>query len=250
LQRIPFYLNQGYDMTAYNITQTVGSMVAEQIGRSRVFGAFGIDYCCQGGSSLVDACDKAGQNLMQVLDALRRSDEALGDENQTNWAQAGRRELISNIEKTHHRYLRMELPRLTQLLAKIADVHGSRHPNMVEVKRTFERLRSNLETHMSAEEDRLFPMLVAEDTDNSRTPQNEEIGMVVAEMEQDHLAEGSMLAQIKRLTGGYSLPSDGCETFRVALHGLMTLEQDIHIHVHKENNILFSQYLTRNQHNG
>jgi regulator of cell morphogenesis and NO signaling len=41
------------------------------------------------------------------------------------------------------------------------------------------------------------------------------------------------------LTDEYRRPSDAYNTYRAMLDGLRELEQDMHLHVHKENNILF-----------
>ena len=61
----------------------------------------------------------------------------------------------------------------------------------------------------------------------------------VAVMEAEHDAAGRALAELRRLTGGYAVPAEGCNTYRAAMSGLAELEADMHAHVHKENNILF-----------
>jgi hypothetical protein len=58
-------------------------------------------------------------------------------------------------------------------------------------------------------------------------------------MEADHEAAGAAMARIRELTGGYVAPEDGCTTYRVGLQELEAFEQDLHAHVHLENNILF-----------
>jgi regulator of cell morphogenesis and NO signaling len=61
----------------------------------------------------------------------------------------------------------------------------------------------------------------------------------IAVMMREHEDAGEALAQMRELTGGYVPPTDACNTYRVMLAGLLELEQDMHVHVHKENHILF-----------
>ena len=55
--------------------------------------------------------------------------------------------------------------------------------------------------------------------------------------EHDHV--GELLATLRRLTDGYQTPADGCASYRALFDGLAALEADTHLHVHKENNLLF-----------
>jgi regulator of cell morphogenesis and NO signaling len=63
----------------------------------------------------------------------------------------------------------------------------------------------------------------------------------------DHDRAGVLLAQLRSLTQGYTVPEDGCASYRALLEGLADLEADTHLHVHKENNVLFPVVLGRGQ---
>jgi regulator of cell morphogenesis and NO signaling len=52
------------------------------------------------------------------------------------------------------------------------------------------------------------------------------------------------MAQIRGLTNGYALPADACTTYRICLQELQEFEQDLHVHVHLENNLLFPKART------
>ena len=67
--------------------------------------------------------------------------------------------LVDHLEQTHHEYLHEELPRLSTLVAKVAAVHGERHPELADVATTYEELRADLEPHLRKEEQVLFPMI-------------------------------------------------------------------------------------------
>ena len=50
---------------------------------------------------------------------------------------------------------------------------------------------------------------------------------------------GELLAGFRVLTGDYVVPADGCASYTALFLGLEELEADTHLHVHKENNVLF-----------
>jgi regulator of cell morphogenesis and NO signaling len=58
-------------------------------------------------------------------------------------------------------------------------------------------------------------------------------------MESEHQAEGERFERISGISTGYVCPPDGCNTFRVTYQTLKDFEQDLHRHIHLENNILF-----------
>ena len=58
-------------------------------------------------------------------------------------------------------------------------------------------------------------------------------------MESEHDSAGNALAQIREITKNYDIPDYACVTFRALMNGLQELEQDLHMHIHLENNILF-----------
>lgn len=221
------------------IEQTLGSLVSTQIERARVFEWFGLDYCCGGGKSLGDACAEKGIDPTVVATELMKSDETAARTDSKDWKALPIKELIDDIISTHHSYLKLELPRLTYLTEKIASVHGERHPDLLEVKKVYAELRADLEGHLKEEEEFVFPTLRLLNSGGDFNMLTDNARGLILKMEDEHVSVGAKLTQLATLTDGYKLPSDGCETYRVALHGLMTLEQDTHLHVHKENNILF-----------
>jgi regulator of cell morphogenesis and NO signaling len=213
---------------------TVGELVAERPARSRVFEELGIDYCCGGKLSLAEACARKG---LDPDDVGRRLAAAAPAEPESDWRSAPLAGLCDHIVRTHHAYLRRELPRLRGLLAKLARVHGDRHPELRGVLTVFGPFADELTAHMAKEEWVLFPLIARiESGDVPRTPR---VLQPIAVMEAEHDDAGRALAEMRRLTGGFAVPADGCNTYRAALAGLAELEADMHAHVHKENNILF-----------
>lgn len=58
-------------------------------------------------------------------------------------------------------------------------------------------------------------------------------------MKHEHDVEGERFRKIAELTNDYQPPVGACNTYRVAFHKLREFENDLHLHIHLENNILF-----------
>jgi regulator of cell morphogenesis and NO signaling len=214
---------------------TVGGLVAERPGWARVFEEFGIDYCCGGRRTLREACERRGVGLDAVLRRLAAADAA-GTANGPDWTVAPLAALADHIVTTHHEFLRRELPRVGRLLAKVTGVHGERHSELFRVVAAYEAFARDLVRHMTKEERILFP-LVKQLAAGEPTVMNPLAPLRVMEVE--HGQAGAALAEMRRLTDGFCPPEGACASYRAALAGLYEIEQDLHRHVHKENNILF-----------
>lgn len=220
---------------------TVGALVAERIGRARVFERLGIDYCCHGGTSLAEACARQSLDVERVLSTLADSDrEADAGEDATDFAAMPAGALADHIEQTHHAYLRQELPRLAGMLDKVVGRHGGDQPWWREIRDTFSGLRQELELHLLKEEKVLFPLIKRLETARARFPMHcGTVANPIRVMEHEHDDAGEALGKIHALTEAHPLPADACNTRRALYDGLAALEADLHRHIHKENNILF-----------
>lgn len=227
-------------MTSIEPSKTVGQLVAERPSRARVFEQFGIDFCCGGKMPLSDACAERKLDTESIVAALREADSKAADTDEPDWTRATLSALIAHILQKHHAYLRNELPRLAKMVAKVHDVHGERHPELAEVRQTYDGLHVELASHMMKEEQILFPLIEA--MESSQSLEATHCGSVnnpISMMEHEHDSAGAALARMRSLTGDFAPPEDACNTYRVLLDGLAELEADLHRHIHKENNILF-----------
>jgi regulator of cell morphogenesis and NO signaling len=226
-------------MAELNKNRTVGELVSENSRRAQVFETLGIDYCCGGDKPLEQACQNRGLAVEDVLKQLQAVD-AESPKDEQDWRKTSMTELADHIEQTHHVYLRKALPRLTELSLKVRNAHGENHPEVLDVEQVFLGLKAELESHMMKEEQILFPLIRR--LELSDTAQSFHCGSVnnpISVMEHEHDNAGQALERLRELTNGYTLPEDGCNTFRALLDGLEELERDLHTHIHKENNILF-----------
>lgn len=219
--------------------RTVAELVTERPARARVFEKHGIDYCCGGQRPLAEACAGRGVSLDQVVGELETVDTGQAADQQ-DWNAARLAELSEHIVGTHHVYLRSELPRLAQMLDKVHSVHGERHAELGECQSVFQGLRAELEIHMMKEERILFPLIAAlELGDAAAASHCGSVNNPIHQMEHEHDAAGAALERLRTLTNSYTPPADACNTYRAMLDGLAELESDLHLHIHKENNILF-----------
>jgi len=217
------------------LERTVGELVAERPGRSRIFQAANIDFCCQGSRTLREAClskEIAAEPLVEQLEAelAEKTTPAL------NPAELPPDELISYIVAAHHDYLRRELPRLHTMCERVAQVHGGHTPSLVEVFQVYSAMANELNSHILKEEQILFPAIAA-------LSRNESIPLSldgpISCMMQEHEDAGAALARMRELTRGFQTPADACNTYRALFAGLHELEEDLHRHIHLENSVLF-----------
>ena len=221
-------------------TRKVGKIVAEQPGVARVFEKHKIDYCCQGATTLADACNLKNVDINLVLHEIQQVIALQNRQDGTDWTVAPLVELIRNIVETHHGFLRTELPRLSALIAKVNDVHGENHSELSMVLSTFEAMRAELESHMIKEERVLFPAIEAMEVQQmSGSFPFGSVNNPIRMMEHEHDEVGTALRTLRELTGDFQPTAGACTTWRVMLEALENLERDLHQHIHKENNILF-----------
>jgi len=222
---------------------TIGSLVAANFKAASVFQKFGIDFCCKGNRTISEAC--ASQNLdegkveQEILLVLASKEKSVIDYN--SWPI----DLLADyIEKTHHRYVAEKIPELNIYLNKLCKVHGERHPELLSIYKHFLASAEELTNHMKKEEKILFPfihsMVKAENSQQEiDQPTFTTVKNPIAMMMKEHDTEGGRFREISKLSNEYIAPADGCNTYKVAFAMLKEFEEDLHTHIHLENNILF-----------
>ncbi|HOV69547.1 MAG TPA: iron-sulfur cluster repair di-iron protein [Clostridia bacterium] len=209
---------------------TIGGIVAEIPAAGSVFKAFGIDYCCGGQRKLADVIAEQGVNRAELYSALDdEAAKARKNANITDLGSLSSETLSYYIESTHHSYLRKALPELGELFAAVLSAHGVNHPELFDLYRVFGGLRTELEQHLIKEEVSLFPKLASE---------YEDVSALAREIKAEHDSAGKALRELRRISGDYAVPSDGCPTYEKLFTQLERLEDDLHQHIHLENNIL------------
>ncbi|MBL7950336.1 MAG: iron-sulfur cluster repair di-iron protein [Flavobacteriales bacterium] len=235
----------------FTSNSTVGSIVAYDMRTAPVFTLHGIDFCCKGSRTVEEACRARNLApdvlLCEINEALSRSGRPGVDH--ASWSLT---QLIEHIEQAHHAYVNEHLPIIQQYLHKLRHVHGALHPELHAIAEEFDGCTGALTAHMKKEELVLFPYI--EQLENAQatgtfpgTPHFGTVGNPVRLMEAEHDAEGERFRWIAELSHGYAVPADGCATYAAAMRLLKDFEEDLHLHIHLENNILFPRALRMEQ---
>jgi regulator of cell morphogenesis and NO signaling len=212
-----------------------------------VFEKFGIDYCCGGKRSLAQACKDLQLSVDQVIEKLDEVTAVPADDG-TKWPAQPLYKVIQHVVRTHHTYVRQEVPRLRALAEKVRSRHGASHPELAEIESVFNELSDELLTHMMKEEQVLFPYIakVEHSVGLGEIAPSAPFGSVerpIDAMVDDHELAGSLAARLRTLTSGYTAPMGACPSYKGLFFGLQEFERDLHAHVHLENNILFPRTL-------
>lgn len=225
------------------LEKTIGQLVADDYRTAQVFKNHKIDFCCKGNRSLAEVAEKYKIDLDELLGELEMVQRETPTDN-TDFKSWPLDLLADYIEKKHHRYVEETIPVLKQYLDKLCKVHCERHPELFEIHEHFNLSAGELAMHMKKEELVLFPwvrkMVKAErrgeplDRPHFGTVKNP-----IAAMIQEHDNEGERFRVIAALSNDYTPPEDACNTYRVAFSLLQEFEEDLHRHIHLENNILF-----------
>lgn len=225
-----------------NESMTIGEMVANDFRKAEVFRKYGIDYCCGGKITLMQSCQKKGVNFDEIDQDLRAIDERTDrTEDYKSWDPDF---LADYIVNKHHKYVANSHPMMLELSAKVARVHGDRHPELIEINRLFNEIAEELTMHMYKEENVLFPFIreiarAKRDGTELKPPIFGTIQNPIDMMESEHVSAGGSLEEIKELSSNFTPPEDACNSFRVFFSKLNEYELDLHQHIHLENNILF-----------
>jgi regulator of cell morphogenesis and NO signaling len=225
--------------------RTVRELALENTAATRVFEKLGIDYCCGGNKSLEVACRASNLSVDEVIDSLEMAEEAAhATQKDRNWQIEPLADLITHIKNTHHKFTREEMARLVPLLEKVCSVHGKNHPELQQVRASFQSLVQELTTHMMKEERVLFPYIVRMEEaviqkEPILPPPFGSVQNPVSMMEHEHDSAGNALRAMREASCGYTTPGDACISYQTLYKALADFEADLHQHIHLENNILF-----------
>jgi regulator of cell morphogenesis and NO signaling len=232
-------------MTMLSLNKTVRDVALEMPQATRVFEKLKIDYCCGGDKPLGEACATAGVEVANLEQMLSEAAQTEGQGNGLFDPQkAALSELVGYILDKHHVYTKEEMTRLEPLIEKVITAHGENHPELQGIDAFFQQLCADLKPHMSKEEQILFPYIIEMErsTVENRPASFAPFGTVhnpIRMMMMEHDTAGDLLRELRALSSNYTVPPDGCISYQTLYQALEAFEQDLHQHIHLENNILF-----------
>ncbi len=211
-------------------SRTLADIAVALPGATALFRAEKLDFCCGGKVSLADAMaarQKDPSELTARLEAL----EASATPSDTPDDVDG---LIDHILARYHETHRREVPELIRMARRVEAVHRD-NPNVpAGLADMLEHIGQELESHMQKEEQILFPMM--------RTGGHPMIGGPISVMLSEHEDHGENLRKLEAITSDFTPPEDACTTWRALYAGARKLTDDVMVHIHTENNILFPRF--------
>ncbi|MBT0810356.1 iron-sulfur cluster repair di-iron protein [Litoribacter ruber] len=224
-------------------TQTIGELVAKDFRAATVFEKHGIDFCCKGGRTIEEACEKKEIDPLAVKEDLKKIFNTK-DEGHVDFESWPLDLLADYIEKKHHRYVEDRIPLLLQYLNKLCKVHGHANRELIEINKLFYDTAQNLSAHMKKEELVLFPFVrkmvkYHQEGKSMNEPHFRTVKNPIMMMMDEHESEGERFEKIAELSNNYNPPAHACNTYQVTYKLLDEFEKDLHKHIHLENNILF-----------
>ena len=249
------YLEQGPESWKVKISkrmsseseETLGQIVATDLRKAQIFKKYGLDFCCGGKKTVKQACAEKGLDVTKIEHELQQADKIplsrplpYGD-----WSLDFLSDYIVN---THHSYVKKNLPDIKAFAEKVMKVHGAQHPELVRINQLVQEIYAELVAHMAKEEKVLFPYikeLVAanKNTTPLHAPHFGSVQTPINMMEMEHELVGKNLEEIRILSSNYLLPQDACASYSLLYRLLDEFEEDLHLHIHLENNILFPKAL-------
>lgn len=250
--------------------ESIGEIAAKSPAKIEIFKKYGIDFCCGGGKTLKEACETAGIDENMIIAELNSGDDETLSHNENTFLSQKAKDwnidfLIDYIVNIHHTFLRIHLPEATEYMEKVASVHGDRHPELIKIKELFMKMALTLILHLDKEEKDLFPHIknlknipYKNMKDNVESAYkgsaqyagkdmviNAEVRSAVLEEIQDAIYEheyvGQILKEMDFLSSHYLVPGDACASYKYVYKLLNELMDDIMIHIHLENNVLFKK---------
>ena len=221
-------------MTASN---TLADIATTHPAAARVFYRHRLDFCCGGRRALSDACAERGLDPSTVLAAIEAEDHlAVGN---ARWDHEPLTALIAFIVNTYHRRLRESLPHLIHMAERVEARHGSKASCPKGLAAHLAAMHASILEHLSKEEQVLFPLIANGQGRIAAGP--------VHVMEMEHEEHARALDDLRRLATNFEPPAEACVTWRALYLGLRQLEEELMLHVHLENNVLFRRALVEQE---
>ncbi len=206
-----------------NRKATVAQIVAEHAETARVFQKNAIGCFRRSAATVPKACREHRLDPEEVFAQLEEAISAAarrGDPRDLPDAT-----LVEHIVEHHHSYARRALPYIVALLAKVAGSNGKRNAKLSALCDAGQELAEALEAHFDAEERSLFPALL---THGAR---REDLRGELEGMFRHHREVELLLARMRWLADGYTVPAWGGRSYQTLMEELEALEEDVMQHI-------------------
>ena len=132
-------------------SRKIGDIVTDNFKAAGIFKKYGMDFCCGGNSPLKQVCDEKNIDPAVLTQELMELAEQPADAAH-NFKEWNLDFLCDYIVNTHHQTVTKLLPQVLAYTRKIADVHGSHHPELLQIATLFSQINVELVPHLKNEE--------------------------------------------------------------------------------------------------
>lgn len=179
-------------------------------------------------------------NLINSSAVEITNENVLSTHNYNNW---NCDYLTDYIVQTHHEYVKNAILQIKSLASEVVDSYGETHSELAIIQSLFKQISNEMLLHLKKEELVLFPYIkklnqAKSDQKHVDRPGFGSVKVPARVMETEHETAGIIMQRLSKLSSNYTPPDDASHTFRVLYEKLKEFDDDLHVHVHLENDIL------------
>ena len=156
--------------------------------------------------------------------------------------------LVDYIVKTHHELAKKNAAVIYNLAQKVTYRHSDNHPELLTLNKIIFLFLHDLLNHMKEEEQFIFPRLrqranAIRYTEINDTCISQSLEGKIKVLQNEHAKAFTYLKALRQVTDNFGIPSDACNSYKALFEKIKELEDDLLIHFHLEDDILFSNAL-------
>lgn len=234
-------------MATLQITDTIGSIAARDYRKAEILRKKGIDFSYDGNRTLEEVSRKIGVATEQLEKELNQVNaiKINADKDFTEWTLDY---LIDYIIHVHHIPAKENAVIIYDMAEQALYQRGGYHAELSKLAAALFFFFDDFLVHLRVEEQILFPAIkelsrIKNDTGKNCRPALSSVLKSIPILQKEHLASAKDLESFRSLTYGYMLPADAGEAQKNLFRKMKEFEDDLFMHVHLENNILFPKAL-------
>ncbi len=223
---------------------TVADIVINDFRAAEIFKRYGIDFSYGGRRKMTQVCEEKQLDIQDLENEIHALENQIGAKRYdfNKWSLSF---LIDYILNIHHAYINNSLSSINELAERVAKAYGQNHPEVIEINFLWTKVMTELSHHMKKEELVLFPYIRSmEKYQKGELKQfpHTQFGTIKGPMrveEQEHKVVGDLIFEIEHTSLDFTLPEYACDNFKMLYGMLKEFRDDLHQHMHLENNLLF-----------
>lgn len=214
-------------------------IVAADISTASVFNYYGIDFYSKGDRTLEESCINENVPIVSLLDDLSKASES--KQSTRDFLGMNVKDLAHYILRKHHRFTEGRLIFIKHALASLLNEYKDEGDILTPVKNVFEDLSLQLTVQMNYEEFLIFPALEKIEKKHKQCSMLEyrKILQHIEYMKKEVSRDVEKLMLLRDVTHRYTAKGRDETLYEIAYSAMKELENDLKIHIHLENNVLF-----------